>query len=283
MSSLKTSGISSKLKVIFYLTCIVILVIQIYPVFWVLASSFKTPQEMYDIPSYSLPSSLYLQNYSRVLFESRFPNYFINSIITAAGTLFGIIALGAPAAYAITKIKNKHNEKILSFFLFGIMVPVFSCLIPMFQIYNKLNLRNTYWALILPQVGFGLPICIYLYAGFMRYIPNSLSEAALIDGASNFQIFRKIILPMSINSTLTILIFNFVNIWNEFTYANTFMTRATMKTLPIGLNDFIGQMGRREWGPTFSAIIVGIAPTLLVYFFLNKYIMSGMAAGAVKE
>jgi raffinose/stachyose/melibiose transport system permease protein len=271
------------MKFVFYAICIIVLAIQIYPVFWVLMSSFKTPDQISNMAPYSLPTHFYVGNYAYALFQSHMPDYFLNSTITAIGTLFGIVVLGAPAAYAISKIPFKHNEKLMSFFLFGIMIPTFACLIPMFQMYNALHLRNTYFALILPQVGFGLPICIYLYVGYMRFIPNSLSEAAIIDGASHLQIFTRIIFPMATNSTLTIIIFNFVNIWNEFTYANTFMTSNIMKTLPVGLNDFIGEMGRVQWGPTFSAIIIAIAPTLVIYFFLNKYVMEGMAAGAIKE
>jgi raffinose/stachyose/melibiose transport system permease protein len=251
--------------------------------FWVLMSSFKSGIDIASNPPYSFPSAIYWGNYTRAILESRLINYYVNSIIVALGTLLGIIVLAAPAAFAISKIPFKFNEWVLSFFLFGIMIPVFACLIPMFQIYNKMGLRNTYLSLILPQVGFSLPMCIYLYTGYMKFIPNSLSEAAIIDGASNFQIFLRIIFPMAKNSSLTIVIYNFVNIWNEFTYANTFMTKGSMKTLPVGLNDFIGEMGRRDWGATFAAIVLAILPTLVVYFFLNKYIMAGMAAGAVKE
>ena len=104
----------------------------------------------------------------------------------------------------------------------------------------------------------------------------------MIDGASNLTIFTKLIFPMAKNSTITIVIFNFVNVWNEFTFANTFMTKSDMKTLPIGLNDFVGEMGSRDWGATFAAIVIAVLPTLIVYFFLNKSVMEGMAAGALK-
>ena len=153
----------------------------------------------------------------------------------------------------------------------------------MFQIYNTLGLRNTYAAVILPQIGFSLPMCIFLYVGFMKYIPNELLEAGAIDGAGSFRIFRQIVFPMAKNSTVTVVIYNFVSIWNEFTYANTFMTKDEMKTLPIGLNAFVGEMGRRDWGSTFAAIVIAIFPTILIYFFLNKQVMEGMAAGAVKS
>lgn len=274
---------SKWLRILFYIFLIVVLVIQTYPMFWVLMSSFKTKDDMAFLEAYSMPSSLYLGNYITALFESNLIRYFLNSVIVAVGTLVGIVILSAPAAYAISKIQFKQNERLLSFFLLGMMIPIFACLIPMFQIYNAVGLRNTYLSLILPQIGFSLPMAIYLYTGFMKFVPNSLLEAATIDGANSFQIFSKIMFPMAKNSTITIIIYNFVNILNEFTYANTFMTKGIMKTLPVGLNDFVGEMGRRDWGGTFAAIVLAILPTLIIYFFLNKNVMEGMAAGAIKD
>lgn len=270
-------------RTIFYVFIILFVVLQSYPVFWVIGSSFKTAEEIAGTAPYALPSGFYLGNYIKAFTQSELLRYFMNSVIVAVCTLLGIVSLGAPAAYAISKIPFKCNEKVLSFFLVGIMIPIFACLIPMFQIYNVLSLRNTYWSLIIPQVGFNLPLCIFLYTGFMKDIPNELIEAAAIDGAGNFKIFTSLIMPMARNSTMTVLIYNFVNIWNEFTYANTFMTKNEMKTLPIGLNDFVGEMGRRDWGTTFAAIVIAILPTIIIYFFLNKQVMEGMAAGAVKS
>ncbi|MFV0362609.1 MAG: carbohydrate ABC transporter permease [Suipraeoptans sp.] len=268
-------------KVLFYIVLIGIALFQIYPFFGVLTSSFKGSEDLAARPAYTLPKQLYFGNYERA-FQSDLPRYFLNSIIVAVVVLIGLIILAAPAAFAISKIRFKQSKKMMSFFLFGMMIPVFTCLIPMFRIYNTLGLRNTYWALILPQVGFGLPMCIYLYVNFIQRIPDSLLESASIDGASLWKIFTKIIVPMSKNVTITVLTFNFVNIWNEFTYANTFMTKNEMKTLPIGLNDFAGQMGMIDWGATFAAITIAIVPTLSIYFILNRQVIDGMTAGAVK-
>ena len=276
-------AISRPVKAVLYTVIILCVVVTSYPVFWVVMSSLKTAQETASTPPYALPGAFYLGNYITALTQSNLPAYYFNSIIVAAFTLLGIVCLGAPAAFAISKLRFRQADKLMNFFLLGIMIPLFVCLIPMFQIYNALGLRNTHFSLILPQVGFCLPMCIYLYVSFMRFVPNSLMEAAMIDGASNFRIFVSIIFPMAKNSTITIVIFNFVNIWNEFTFANTFMTKNTMKTLPVGLNDFVGEMGRRDWGATFAAITLAILPTLIVYFFLNKSVMEGMAAGAIKD
>ena len=270
------------LRIVFYIILIVIVIVQLYPIFWVASSSFKTQGET-SRAAYLLPQSLYLGNYIRALTGSKLPRYFFNSTIVAIFTLLGIVALGAPAAFAISKLRFRQSKALMSFFLLGMMIPVFASLIPMFRIYNTVGLRNTYASLILPQIGFSLPICIYLYVGFMKFIPESLHEAAVIDGASSFGVFARIILPMSKNTTITVITFNFVFVWNEFTYANTFMTKGNMKTLPIGLNDFVGEMGVVDWGATFAAIMLAILPTLIVYFFLNKNVMEGMAAGAVKN
>ena len=280
---METLQAGKKTKIIFLIFIIFFVVLQSYPVFWVLIASLKTPEEIAGSAPYALPGSFYLGNYIKAFTQSSLVRYFLNSVVVAICTLFGIVVLSAPAAYAISKIRFKQSEKVLTFFLLGMMIPTFSCLIPMFQTYNTLGLRNTYAAVILPQIGFSLPMCIFLYVGFMKYIPNELLEAGAIDGAGNFRIFRQIVFPMAKNSTVTVVIYNFVSIWNEFTYANTFMTKDEMKTLPIGLNAFVGEMGRRDWGATFSAIVIAILPTIIVYFFLIKQVMEGMAAGAVKS
>ena len=280
---METLEAGKKTRIVFLILIVLFVVLQSYPVFWVFTASLKTPEEIAGSAPYALPSGFYLGNYIKAFTQSNLVRYFMNSVAVALCTLLGIVVLSAPAAYAISKIQFKQNEKVLTFFLLGMMIPTFSCLIPMFQIYNMLGLRNTYAAVVLPQIGFSLPMCIFLYVGFMKYIPNELLEAAAIDGAGSFGIFRQVVFPMAKNSTGTVLIYNFVSIWNEFTYANTFMTKDEMKTLPIGLNAFVGEMGRRDWGATFAAIVIAIFPTILVYFFLNKQVMEGMSAGAVKN
>lgn len=273
-------GMNKKTMAFFYVVLIVIALVQIYPFFWVALSSFKPASDLAR-PAYLLPSEMYLGNYVKAL-SGRLPRYFSNSIIIAVCVLVGLVALGSPAGYALSKMRFRYAEQVTSFFLFGMMIPSFACLIPMFRMYNILGLRNTYWALIIPQVGFGLPLCIFLYRSFMSRIPDSLTEAAAIDGATNWYIFRSIVFPMSKNVTMTTLTYNFIGVWNEFTYANTFMSTAEMKTLPIGLNDFVGEMGMVDWGGTFAAITLSILPTLILYVFLNKQVIAGMTAGAVK-
>lgn len=131
-------------------------------------------------------------------------------------------------------------------------------------------------------MAFHLPLCIYLYVGFMRHVPRSLLESASIDGAGPLRVFLSIVLPLSRNTTMTIIIYNFVFVWNEFVFANTFLTRTDMKTLPVGLNDYVGLYGMVDYGATYAAIVFAVLPTLIIYFTLNKRIIEGMAAGAIR-
>lgn len=268
-------------RVLFFVVLLAVALVQIYPFFWVITSSFKTDADLAKA-AYLLPSKIYMGHYQQAL-QSDLMRYFFNSFSVAVGVLVSLIALGAPAGYALSKMRFHYAEKVMTFFLLGMMIPSFACLIPMFQFYNALGLRNTYWALIIPQVGFGLPVCIFLYKNFMSRIPDSLTDAAAIDGASHWYIFMNIIFPMSKNITVTILTFNFVYVWNEFTYANTFMSAGKMKTLPVGLSDFVGEMGGVDWGATFATITLSMLPTLIIYAVLNKQVIEGMTAGAVKS
>jgi raffinose/stachyose/melibiose transport system permease protein len=193
------------------------------------------------------------------------------------------VVLAAPAAFAIEKLRFAGSQKVLSYFLLGLMIPVFVSLLPMFQAFNALGLRNTYWAVVLPQVAFNLPMAIYVYRGFMRNIPDALLEPAATDGAGPFRVFISIVAPLSVNATVTIAVFNFMFVWNEFVFANTFLTSDPVRTLPVGLNDFVGQYGKVDYGASYAAIVVSIVPTVLLYLFLNRRVIDGLTAGAVKS
>ncbi len=146
-----------------------------------------------------------------------------------------------------------------------------------------MGILNTHFSLILPQVGFALPISIYLFTAFYKYLPNSLFEAVVIDGASVPRTFFSIFLPLSKNTIVTVVTMNLINVWNEFVFGNTFISSSLMKTLPVGINDYMGERGRVDRGSTFSAISISLIPILVLYFILNKNIIAGMTAGAIKE
>ena len=186
------------------------------------------------------------------------------------------------AGFALSKIQFRGNKKILSYFLLGLMLPFQVALIPLFTIFSKLGILNTYPAVILPQIAFSLSYSIQLFYSFSKFLPDEIIEAAIIDGCSPMRTFFKIVFPMSTNSLLTVATMQGVFTWNDFINAYTFTRSTNMKTVTLGLNDFVGFMGTTDWGATFAAITVTVLPTFLFYFFTNKYMLSGLTAGAVK-
>lgn len=261
---------------------LIILVVQVYPIFYVVTSSMKTTEDFRKLATYALPSSFNLDNFVKVFTTSPMVTYFKNSIIILIGVLVLLLSTSLMAAFCLSKIKFRGNKKIFSFFMLGLMLPFQVALIPLFTIFSKLGLLNTYFAVIIPQVAFSLSYSIQLFYSFCSFLPDEIIESAIIDGCSPFKIFMKIVIPMSKNSILTVATMQGVFCWNEFICANTFTRTTNMKTVTLGLNDFVGFMGLTDWGATFAAITVTVLPTFIFYFFVSKYMLAGMSAGAVK-
>ena len=295
---METLQAGKKTKIIFLIFIIFFVVLQSYPVFWVLIASLKTPEEIAGSAPYALPGSFYLGNYIKAFTQSSLVRYFLNSVVVAICTLFGIVVLSAPAAYAISKIRFKQSEKVLTFFLLGMMIPTFSCLIPMFQTYNTLGLRNTYAAVILPQIGFSLPMCIFLYVGFMKYIPNELLEASKLDGCDDFQYFFHIVLPLSTTVISVIALYYAVAHWNSYFNAFLYLSDRKLYPLQIFLRQILVQnnfdtsevtdpeLAQQLQGLNevlkYSIIVVSSAPLMCLYPFVQKHFVKGVMIGSVK-
>lgn len=266
-----------------YFTACIILIIEFYPIIWTFLTSMKTQEEIRWGSSIALPQSFNFDNYVKVLEESRLLTYFKNSAIVTVLTILLLIVLSSTSAFALQKLRFKGQDLILAFFMAGITIPIHVTLIPLFQIYKETGILNTHISLILPQIGFNLPMSIYLFTAFYRFVPDELMEAAVIDGASVHKFFLTILLPMSKNTIATIATMNVVFTWNEFIFANTFISNNALKTLPVGLYDFVGEKGAVDWGSTFAAISLVLLPVLIVCFVFGKQLTAGIAAGAIKE
>ncbi|SFF03800.1 raffinose/stachyose/melibiose transport system permease protein [Paenibacillus algorifonticola] len=264
-----------------YYLVIAILLIQIYPVVWLMLSSFKSSIELTTQP-FAMPSSWSFENYASVFRESSLLLYIKNTAIVTFTCLALIVFLSATAGFALVKMINRLNSKLLLFFTIGIMIPIQVTLIPLFIMYKDYGLLNSYAALILPQVGFALPLSILIFTSFYRYVPGELLEAAVIDGCNIFQVFFRIVSPLTVNTTITVASINFIFIWNDFVFSNTFTNDKAYKTIAVGLQEFIGAFGATDWGQTFAAISISIIPIIVTYLFLNKYVMAGVSDGAVK-
>lgn len=246
-------------------------------------TSFKSEVEISAGNTVSLPQQWVLDNYIKTFQNVDVLQYFINSFIITGAALLLLCILSSTAAFAIRKMDFKIAKPLKVFFIAGIMVPVHIALIPMFIIYQKVGLLNTYAGIILLHVGFALPMSIYMFNAFYRYIPDSVLESAVMDGCGIYRMFVSIVIPMSKNTFVTVITMNFMFIWNEFVLTNTFISDNSMKTVPLAVYEFTGDYGMKDWGGIFSMVSMTIIPILIVYFIMNKSIIAGMTAGAVKE
>ena len=269
-------------SVVKWVLAILLVILQVYPFLYVYTATFKSLADFRQLPAYALPSSLYLGNYITVFTKSHMLTYFKNSIIVLIGVLIPLLLIALMAGFALSKIKFKGRKFMLNYYLLGLMLPMQVALIPLFKIFNKMGLINTYAAIILPQIAFSLSYSIQLFYSFSKFFPEEMLEAAIIDGCSPVGCFFKMIIPMSQNSIITVATMQAVFCWNEYINAYTFTRSTDMKTVTLGLNDYVGSMGLTDWGATFAAITVTVIPVFIFYFFCSKKMLAGLSAGAVK-
>lgn len=269
-------------KVIAWIVIGIALITSLYPVVWLVLSSFKTTQEFSLLPSYALPSSLYLDNYVAAWTTGNMGTYFKNSVICTLGSLVLIVVIALPASFALTKMHWKGRKFFNQYFVMGLMIPVQVSLIPVFQIYRNMNLLNSHIGLMLVYTVFGLPMTILMFTGFFESFPNEMLEAAVIDGCSIYGCLTRMVVPLMGNSIVTVLTLQFLNSWNDLLFATTLISDNAKKTVQIGLIMFSGAHGQMDWGPMFASMAIGVLPTLGLYLFLSKFMIQGMTAGAIK-
>jgi raffinose/stachyose/melibiose transport system permease protein len=204
-----------------------------------------------------------------------------SAVITVVKVPLGLI-ISAMAAYALSRIELRGRRTIFLLILFGTMLPFQVMLAPLFTLVNRFGLINTYVGAILPYLAFGVPYQVFILHGFFRDVPKELSEAALIDGASHFAIFRRIFLPVSLPVLAALLILDFVATWNEFAMALVILQDNGVWTLPLGLMSFQSQFSN-DYGQLNAAIVMTVLPATIVYLIFQRYFVSGLTSGAIKE
>lgn len=254
------------IKIVFVILILVFLVIQIYPVIWLFIASVKPTVELASEP-FAFPKTVTFENFVNVLSDGKIGMYMWNSLKVTGLSLILIVVLSSTAGYALSKFRMRGKKQIYSFFTFGIMVPVQITLIPLFIFYSNVGILNTSMSLVLPQVGFALPLSVMMFVSFYEFVPNELIEAAIVDGCSPFRTFIQIVFPLARNTVITIASMYSILIWNDFIFANTFISETNAKTVAMGLKDYVGAFGNVDWGSTFAAIAISILPPLIIYFF----------------
>ncbi|MCP1110545.1 carbohydrate ABC transporter permease [Ohessyouella blattaphilus] len=255
-------------------------IICLYPIVWLALSSFKTNAELYVNP-WGLPENIGWENYIQAITEGHVLQYFINSVIIAVSAVTVAVLLSSMVSYAITRMRWKLSKLTLNIFLLGMMIPVYAMVVPLFSMFNKMGLLNTHLAVIIPHIAIAFPMAIFIMSGFMGALPKEMEEAAVMDGCNIYQIFFRIIMPISRSSIVTVAVVTFINVWNDLLFPQIFLTDSSKMTLPVGLTEFQGQY-TTNYVVQIAAVIITIVPSIIVYIWLHKHIMEGMVSGAVK-
>lgn len=263
---------------IIFLICM----IEVYPLFWMLTASLKEQYEWSEYPAYALNKGFHFQNYIDAWTRGNMATFFKNSLITTVVSLVFIVIFATTIGFAVTKMQWKMRKKVASYFTLGIMIPVATALIPLFQIYSKTNLLNTGTCLILTYIAFGLSLSIYLVQGYLRSFPDDIMEAAVIDGCGIYRMMWHIVVPLMKNAIVTVLVLQFFFKWNDLLFSMTFISDSSLKTVQTGLLYFSDEFGGKNWGAIFASVSLSVFPMLILYTALNKKVMEGMTAGAVK-
>ena len=260
----------------------VLVLVQLYPIFWLIMGSFKTQNEFFAKPTWALPESFSFDNYVAAWTTGNLATNVVNSILVTIPSLFLMILLGVAAAYALEVMVWRGRNTVLLLFVAGIMIPGQMILVPLFTAYFRTGLTNSLWPLIITYTVMGLPLTVFLMAAYFRAIPREIFEAATLDGSGMVKSFFYIGIPMMRNAIITLALVQFFSVWNDLLIALTFTTKKQLQTVQVGLLSFSDEYGSTQYGPLFAAISLNIIAMGIIYLFLNKQIMSGLAAGATK-
>jgi len=259
---------------------IVLAAIILLPFFWMLSVSLKPATEPFSIPARLWPENPTLDNYISA-FRPEFRTYFFNSVVVSLSTVVITVTLALLAAYSFTRSGFRILSVLLGLVIVAQMFPGSAIIIPIYRMMRAANLLNTYASLILAYVAVTLPVAIWMLRGFLSRLPVTLEEAAAIDGAGPFRAFIDIILPLCRPGIAATAVFVLIVTWQEFLFALSFTSTKEMRTLPVGMNDFIGQYGIRYGELMASSVLISL-PVVLIFMILQRQFVAGLTAGAVK-
>ena len=264
-----------------YIILTLFLLIILIPILGLVFSAFKTDSEVIKGPL-SLPSGIRLDAFKEAWTTGRFNYFFRNSVIVTIVVVAVSVFLATLTGYAFAMLPVPGRKFLFPLMLLGYMVPFEAVIIPLYHLMNRMNLTDTYWALILPQVGLSVSFGTLWMSSFFRAAPRELVDAAAIDGCNRWQVLWRILWPLARPAVLTLVVLVFMWTWNEFLLALVMVQKETMRTLPVGLAFFQGRYSANIPLMAAGSLIVA-APILLVYILFQRYFIRGMLGGAVKE
>ncbi|WP_085833790.1 carbohydrate ABC transporter permease [Clostridium merdae] len=275
----KNLAVNFILFVILLLTAFVFII----PFLWTFLTSLKTNDEIYAATLTILPTKVTFDHYIKVITQmGDFLKYFRNSVVVSLWSVLATVVFSASMGYAFSKMNFKFKNFYLGFVLFILTLPYVIYLIPIYIMESKMDLIDTSWGLILPYIATNLPMSVFIMRGQFNNVPNTLGEAATIDGCNNWQVFSKIMLPVVKPGIATVIIFTFINVWGEFTYGRTLTATSKAQTLPVGITFLRDEAASWQYGTLTATIILSLIPLLIIFLSMQKYFISGIMEGALK-
>lgn len=250
------------------------------PLIFMINSSFRTSAELFTSPL-KLASSFDLTNYKLVITEGNFANYFWNSFIVTFSATAIVVIFGASAAYALARYQFRFNGAIYLFFLAGLLIPAKLALVPLFIQMKNMGLLDSRIGLILVYAAGAMPAAVFIFTGFIRALPADLDNAARIDGAREYQVFWRIMMPLIIPVTGIVAIYSAIPIWNDFLLPLVFIRDTSKMTIMQGISVFFGEYGS-DWGALFAGLTMAALPLIILYAILSGKFIKGLTAGATK-
>ena len=270
-------------RAVVFVILTILLVLFMVPVYGAIVTAFKSQKEVSAGGYWTPPSSLATENFERVMDPEggNLGLYLKNSLLLTIPASFFSIALGTLAGYGLGKYRFKGDGLLFVFIVAGMFLPPQIALIPVFRMMNDIGLYDTLWAVIIIHTAFGIPICTLVMRNFFQIVPNALREAALIDGANEYSIFFRIMLPLTLPALAVLATLQFTWIWNDFLWPFILTQKADSRTIMVGILNLTGQY-TVDWGGQAAASLIGSMPTLIIFIFFQRYFIKGLTLGAVK-
>ncbi len=270
--------------ILLWMAIIFVILFSLAPALWQLLTSFKVNEDISKLPTIYFPSRITLNHYIELFTRNTpFWRYILNSAFVSILSTAFALGIGAPAAYALARLRPKGQNIILASILVVTLFPGILLFFGLLEIVQLLHLGNNYLALIIPYTAINLPLTILVLRSFFEQLPKDLEDSARVDGYNTWQTLTQIILPMTLPALVTTGILTFIFAWNEFIFALTFITRENMKTIPVAAAQLSGASSYEiPYGPIAAATVLGTLPLVLLVLFFQRKIVQGLTAGAVK-
>ena len=264
-----------------YVVSLLLVVFIGFPLLWMLVSSFKPAEQLFVSPPRLLPSTLTLDWYRNVMLQSDAPTYFRNSLVIGAATTAICLSIGTLAAYGVTRFEFPGKRMFLIGALLSYVFPAIVLFVPIYMIINSLGLIDTLAGVVIAHTILTFPFALWMLRSFFIAIPREIDEAAWVDGASYFLTFVAIILPLALPGVFSVGVFVFVLSWNEYLFAGVLITSGSLKTIPVGISEFITSFDVR-WGEIMAMGALATMPVIALFLSVQRFFLRGVIAGAIK-